>query len=144
MTKSSSSSGSSREGYQVGVFKNGRLKKIMKMKEGSSYIREKVKRMKEDRPKRECSEKQLQALAKGRAVREKNRASGIKPKPVKQRAPTIANAHRAKDGKSLPHKKKAEKSRVRREKENETGKYRSHESEYDSSASSCSSSSEKE
>lgn len=120
----------------MGVFKNGRLKKIMKMKEGGAYIREKAKKIKEDRPKRECSEKQLQALAKGRALREKNRQLGAKSKPVTQRVVSVKNAHRVKDSKAQPHRKKAEKARVRRDKESETGKYRSGDDEYTSDASS--------
>lgn len=127
-----------REGYEVGVFKNGRLKKIMKMKEGGQYIRHKVKRLKEDKPKRECSAKQLEALAKGRAIREKNRASGEKSKPVRQRATAVRNLHRASDSKSLGHNKKKEKARVRREKEMDTGKFRGHESQYTSDESASS------
>lgn len=130
--KSSSGVSNHRAGYQVGVFKDGRLKKIMKMKEGSAYIRQKSKKIKEDRPKRECSSKQLEALAKGRAIREKNRtSSGEKAKPVRTRATTVKNQHRMKDGKVQGHRKKAEKARLRREKEMESGKHRK-DSEYTS------------
>jgi len=53
--------GSQREGYQVGVFKDGKLKHIMKLQEGQHYIREKTKKIKESKPKRECSKAQLEA-----------------------------------------------------------------------------------
>lgn len=124
--KSSSGVSGHRAGYQVGVFKDGRLKKIMKMKEGSAYLRQKTKKLKEDHVKRECSSKQLEALAKGRAIREKNRAElGAKAKPVKTRVTSVKNQHRIKDSKAQGHRKKNEKARVRREKELETGKHRS-------------------
>lgn len=118
--KSSSGVSNHRAGYQVGVFKDGRLKKIMKLKEGSAYIREKSKKIREDRPKRECSSKQLEALAKGRAIREKNRAKGA----PRTRVTSVKNQHRMKDSKVQGHRKKAEKARVRREKEMESGKHR--------------------
>lgn len=123
--KSSSGVSGHRAGYQVGVFKDGRLKKIMKMKEGSSYLRQKAKKLKEDHVKRECSSKQLEALAKGRAIREKNRADGSKSKPVKTRNTSVKNQHRIKDSKAQGHRKKNEKARVRREKEMDSGKHRS-------------------
>jgi len=126
----------SREGYQVGVFKGGRLKKIMKMKEATGYLRHKAKKIKEDRPKRECSEKQLQALAKGREIREKNRSSssssssGAKAKPVKTRTTSAKNAHFGRESENQGHRKRAEKARVRRKKED--GKYRGGDDQYNS------------
>lgn len=123
--KSSSGVSGHRAGYQVGVFKDGRLKKIMKMKEGSAYLRQKSKKLKEDHVKRECSSKQLEALAKGRAIREKNRADGAKTKPVKTRVTSVKNQHRIKDSKAQGHRKKSEKARVRRDKEMDSGKHRS-------------------
>lgn len=143
--KTSTGVSSNRNGYQVGVFKDGRLKRIMKMKEGSQYLREKARKLKEDRPKRECSSKQLEALAKGRAIREKNRGSvpGEKKKPgVRARPVSQKNKHRVRDAKALGHNKKAEKSRVRREKEEESGHTRAEDEYCSDSAFSDSSGSE--
>ena len=125
-----------REGYQVGVFKNGRLKRMMKLHEGSQYLRDKTKKIKSDKPKRECSPAQLAALAKGRAIRDSGRnergggkhagnTHGSAPRP------TVKNAHRAKESKVAPSgRKKSEKARVRKEKEMETGKHRKNEMQY--------------
>jgi len=121
---------STREGYQVGVFKGGRLKKILKMKEATGYLRQKAKKIKEDRPKRECSKKQLEALAKGRQIRESNRASGAKAKPVKARATSAKNVHFNREQDNQGHRKRAEKARVRRKKED--GKYRGSDDQYHS------------
>jgi hypothetical protein len=127
-----------REGYQVGVFKNGRLKKIMKLHEGSQYLREKTKKIKSDKPKRECSPAQLAALAKGRAIRDSGRAqsSGGKRDDSHRGSaprPSVKNAHRAKESKVAPSgRKKSEKARVRKEKEMETGKHRKNEMQYNS------------
>lgn len=117
----------SREGYQVGVFKDGKMKHIMKIHEANHYLKEKTKKLKEKRPKRECSDKQLEALARGRAIREKNRKGGALSAPkVKTK-----NQHRTKENK-VSSKGSANRSRVRKEKEMETGKHRKHESAYDS------------
>lgn len=122
MTKSHSNK---REGYQVGVFKDGKIKHVMKMHEAKHYIAEKSKKIKEKKPKRNCSDKQLEALARGRAIREKNRGALAAPK-VKTK-----NQHRAKENR-VSSKGAANRSRVRKEKEMETGKHRKHESAYDS------------
>lgn len=126
-----------RAGYQVGVFKDGRLKKIMKLKEGSAYIRQKSKKIKEDRPKRECSSKQLEALAKGRKIREKNRTSSSSSSSTTskkiERVTSVKNQHRLKDSRVQGHRPRAEKARVAREKELDSGKHRSGgDSAYDS------------
>ncbi len=128
MTKSSSSS--KREGYQVGVFKDGKMKHIMKIHEASQYIKEKSKKIKDKKPKRNCSDKQLEALAKGRAIREKNRG-GSAPGALSAPKVKAKNVHHAKESK-VSSKGAANRSRVRREKEQETGKHRKHESAYDS------------
>lgn len=59
----------SRLGYQVGVFKEGKLKKMLPVKDSVHYLRDKQKKWKAKKPKRECSDAQLAALAKGRAAR---------------------------------------------------------------------------
>lgn len=139
--------GSQREGYQVGVFKDGKLKHIMKLQEGQHYIREKTKKIKESKPKRECSKAQLEALARGRALREEKRGGGGGSKKGgssslrgqsgksirKISAPKVKpkNVRYAKDQKSQT-KKKQTKARLRREKEMNEGKHRSHESQYTS------------
>lgn len=128
MTKSSSSK-KKREGYQVGVFKHGKLKHIMELGEASNYVREKQRKIKESKPKRECSKAQLEALARGRAIREKNRDG--KGGGLSAPKPRVKSAIHAKETKAKS-KSKQNKARVRREKELSTGKHRSHESQYDS------------
>ena len=68
--------GPSRVGYQVGVFKEGKLKKMLQVKDSMHYLREKQKKWKSEKPKRSCSEAQLAALAKGRAARDSNKQKG--------------------------------------------------------------------
>lgn len=112
----------------MGVFKDGKMKHIMKIHEASQYIKEKARKIKDKKPKRSCSDKQLEALARGRAIREKNRGG---KNALSAPKPKAKNIHRAKENKVSSHAK-ANKSRVRKEKEQETGKHRKHESQYDS------------
>jgi hypothetical protein len=115
------------EEYQVGVFKNNKLKKMMKLNEGQAYIKAKQKKLKAQKPKRDCSDAQLAVLAHGRSIREQNRAKNQKKQAAKLtvRAPSLKNAHRAKDTKAASTKKKVIRHQIRRDKEMETGKHRS-------------------
>jgi hypothetical protein len=116
-----------KEDYQVGVFKNGSLKKMMKLSDGHAYIKAKQKKLKSQKPKRDCSDAQLAALAKGRSIREKNKQQSAKPKqPAKLtcKAPSLKNAHRAQDRKGVSQKKKAIQHQIRKDKELETGQHR--------------------
>jgi hypothetical protein len=142
-----------REGYQVGVFKDGKLKHIMKLQEGQHYIKEKTKKIKESKPKRECSKAQLEALARGRALREQKKAalegggssrgsikkersslvgsSGKSSRAISAPKPKTKNIRYAKDQKSQT-RKKTTKANLRREKEMNEGKHRKYESQYNS------------
>jgi len=120
-----------REGYQVGVFKDGKLKKILKMKEGVNYIKEKERKERAKRPKRECTPAQLKALAAGRAMRDAMKSKKdpkLAEKVLKQK-----NVQFAKENKVKYTSKKKEKARVKREKELASGKHRGHESKYNDS-----------
>lgn len=110
-----------REGYNVGVFKDGQLKKMLGVNDSIHYLREKQKKWKASKPKRECSELQLQNLAKGRAIREKMREKNFK-KGAKQRGkvhvtPKESSHYKERNIKksNLAHPK--EKARVRKEKD---------------------------
>lgn len=111
-----------KEDYQVGVFKNGSLKKMMKLSDGHAYIKAKQKKLKSQKPKRDCSDAQLAALAKGRSIREKNKSKQSAKLTCK--APSLKNAHRAQDRKGVSQRKKAIQHQIRKDKELETGKHR--------------------
>lgn len=139
------SSKENRSGYTVGVFKDGKIKSVMKLNEAGNYIKEKSKKIRENRPKRECTSAQLEALAKGREIREKNRGSSSSSSSTKKEKkskgggvtfssanssshpsaprPKTKNIPYAKDSK-VKTKSGANKARVRREKEMAEGKHR--------------------
>lgn len=113
-----------REGYEVGVFKNGQIKKILRLKDSPGYIREKLAKQKSRKPKRECSSAQLAALERGRAIRSAQRRDGSgsvgapRHRPPRPRA---GESHRYGEKKVRNLSKKSEKRRMRREKEKDRG-----------------------
>lgn len=121
--------GKTREGYQVGVFKDGQLKKMLGVQDSVHYLRDKQKKWKAKRPKRECSEAQLANLAKGREIRgkmmKKRQAGdgGASKKPpagsgskVKVK-PKDSVHYKERNIKNANLSSKGEKTRVRKEKE---------------------------
>lgn len=121
MTKRKQGGGGRREGYNVGIFKDGQLKKMLNVNDTVHYLKEKQKKWKASKPKRECSEAQLANLAKGRAIREKMREKQFKA-GVKQRGkvhvtPKESSHYKERNIKKSNIGSAKEKARVRKEKE---------------------------
>src|SRR6266487_2622188 len=111
----------SEDGYKVGVFKNGKMKKLLSLHEGNHYVKNKIaKEMPKE--KRKCSPAQLAALARGRATREQNRSfssGGVnhhQQRRRKRQQISDKDARFYKDSKNLS-RSNADKTGVRRAKE---------------------------
>jgi len=113
--------GKTREGYNVGVFKDGQLKKMLGVNDSIHYLRDKQKKWKANKPKRECSEAQLANLAKGREIRErmreKNFKKGMKAQGKVHVKPKDSSHYKERNIRSSNLGSKKEKARVRKEKE---------------------------
>lgn len=133
-SSSSGSGGKGAKGYEVGVYKNGKLKRVLDLRGGLGYVKSRISKERANKPKRSCSDKQLAALAKGRAIRSAMRSDGSGSGAAKRhgpKKPRKKDHHLHTESKSMD-KRKAEKARLRRAKESSSGKHRK-EDEYTSS-----------
>jgi len=117
-------------GYEAGIYKNGKLKRVLPFDAAVSYIHEKNKKAKAIKPKRQCTEAQLANLARGREVREANRRKALGIKPSKKK-PDNSTKQKLKDKNSslyrddkVKTKRKSEKKRIQKERDEKRGKYR--------------------
>lgn len=127
-------SGKRAKGYEVGIYKNGKLKRVLNLKQGADYVKHRYSKERSRKPKRTCSERQLAALAKGREIRSAMRKDGSGSGSARRlgpRKPIKKNYHMHTESK-VQNRKRAEKARLRRAKEAERGKHRK-EDEYTSS-----------